>query len=200
MENPLFKVYQSLDDCLMYGTNKAVQTWNWTTGRTKSELANTLLSIASVSESTAVCIYGFSTLEFIPLATIASASSVHCTHLIQKENASNEQRERSALEKSCLDSEVEKNKSKYCFWGVVFGATGTGILLTSDALGNKVNDVNAIYKKAANSLVGTGFVIRSVANYVMRADNLPPRKDCVNRAIAQVKDICEGLRVVDPTF
>jgi len=47
MKNPL----QYVDDTIMYGVNKGVHAWNWTTGRTKADLANEMLTVASVSES-----------------------------------------------------------------------------------------------------------------------------------------------------
>jgi len=52
MENPITKGYEWFDNTLMYGANKAAHTWNWTTGRTKSDLANKMLTVAPVMEST----------------------------------------------------------------------------------------------------------------------------------------------------
>ena len=42
MTNPISKAYEKLDDAIMYGVNKGVRAWNWSTGRTKSDLANLL--------------------------------------------------------------------------------------------------------------------------------------------------------------
>jgi len=42
MTNPISKAYQKLDDAVMCGVNKGVRAWNWSTGRTKSDLAKVL--------------------------------------------------------------------------------------------------------------------------------------------------------------
>ena len=42
MTNPISKAYEKLDDAIMYGVNKGVRAWNWSTGRTKSDLAKVL--------------------------------------------------------------------------------------------------------------------------------------------------------------
>ena len=37
--NIVKNLYQQIDDTIMYGINAGVKAWNWTTGRTKADLA-----------------------------------------------------------------------------------------------------------------------------------------------------------------
>ena len=55
MENPIWSAYQKFDDVVMYGVNKGVRAWNWTTGKTKTDLANSLLTVAPIFEGGVLC-------------------------------------------------------------------------------------------------------------------------------------------------
>ncbi|MBS3165821.1 hypothetical protein J4444_01740 [Candidatus Woesearchaeota archaeon] len=55
MMNP----FKTLDDGIMYFTTKGVYAYNWTTGGTKAELANTLLGVAPVFETGAWFVSSF---------------------------------------------------------------------------------------------------------------------------------------------
>ncbi len=54
MVNPIYKAYEKFDEGIMYFANKAVQGYNWTTGGTKTDLANGLLTVAPIADAIGV--------------------------------------------------------------------------------------------------------------------------------------------------
>jgi hypothetical protein len=79
--SPLSRIYDSFDSFIMKGINTGVRAWNWTTGRTKADLANTLLTIAPMADTVYVSSIDFSkdhlSWTFLPIMLLYS-------HLSQK--------------------------------------------------------------------------------------------------------------------
>ena len=102
MKNP----FKPFDDALMYVVNKGVKAWNWTTGQTKADLANQLLTIAPVAES-----FGhFGTIN-PGIAAFLTCGWLFYSHNDQKKNREMESLEQEAIESSCMNYQVEKFKS-----------------------------------------------------------------------------------------
>ena len=164
MKNPL----QYVDDTIMYGVNKGVHAWNWTTGRTKADLANEMLTVASVSESLGAIFMG----RIAPIAFIMVAPSMlFFSHFAQKINTKQEKLEEEALENEALslDAKLNNNSHKANAYLWLSGSTFQ--------YAPKETDYNA------NLGLGTGHALRSLSHFVMRADYLPPRKSCVRRGL-----------------
>jgi hypothetical protein len=193
MENPIRCVAQRIDDALMYGANRAVKAWNWTTGETKSDLANKFLVGASIAEVSACATLALE-LRLFSVPSIIAGSSLVYTHREQKINKESEDKEILAMHINAKDFLVERRKISNRVWGpaaILF--SGMFYLMASD-----------LYRKSealgdSYVLLGTGGILRAASYYIMRTDTLPPRKDCVRRGIDHVKEMLEGIKSASPT-
>lgn len=165
-------LYDRLDEEIMKGVNAGVRTWNWTTGRTKGDLANilefsgyALMSSGLLAESPE---------HILPVTLIVIPSSACC--YIGNKNI--DDREIKAYEKQCLDPKVEKQKKtllKYC--APLCSLVGFEFI----GLAHSEN------KDYFGIPFGIGLNLCSAGFYVMRADYLPPRRNVLSRAIDKVK-------------
>jgi len=165
MENPIFQLYHKTDDMIMYGVNKGVKAWNWTTGQTKTDLANSMLTIAPIFEGVGC----FSAHPLIGL--LCTPFYLGLSHKFQKRNVEQEIEEAKVAEKRVklsLDSEYERDNKTI---GLGFVAIG-GYDFTPPAL----------------EILGIGNCIRGSSHYVMRADYLPPRKSLFRRVKDKLVD------------
>jgi len=158
----------------MYCANKAVRAYNWTTGKTKADLANKLLTIAPIAESVGMIIISPILSTFTPLTLLGS-------HMAQKENSRLEELELDALDLHAKNSEAEKYKNYARFFGPILLATGN--LLSFSSPFNKASEGFCVF--------GAGIVIRGSSYYFMRADPLLPRKNVVRRAVDRLEEILE---------
>lgn len=189
MKNPLITAYQAVDNALMYGANKAVHAWNWTTGKTKTDLANTLLAGSFIGYATGSIIHAAGK-NPTPLAyldyTTACLMSIGYP-VISKRNRRMEEKENKAQEAHCLDGEVEDNKRFYKGVGGLF--IGAGIPRV--AVGFLKDDP---YELATDLSIGAGNLLMGFAQgYVIRADTLPPRKNCIRRGL---ENLAEGFHAM----
>jgi len=169
------ELFNKIDEGMMRGVNTGVRVWNWTTGKTKADLANDLLTIAPILESVGMANRGL---------YIIIPGLLYISHIVQKENTKIEKKESRAIENNALDFEVEKYKlnSKVnaliftpsaLFWGT-YHPPKQGIFLP-DAV-------------ATDYCTSLGHVLRSASYCVMCADYLPPRKDVLSRATDKLKE------------
>ncbi len=183
MKNPFSDMFEKVDDTIMYGVNKGIKAWNWTTGQTKTDLANQLLTLAPIFDAIG-SFYG--TPYF---GAIASPLFLFISHMQQKINYRQQIEEQRAKDKKTrlsLDNEYEhRNKSLGYFWG------GAGAFPLS-SLPNCEEPVIVLSYSISN-----GF--RSASHFIMRADDLPPRKNVFARAKDKlVEKINEGK--LNPVF
>lgn len=166
MENPIYKLYEKTDNALMYGVNKGVKAWNWTTGKTKTNLANSLLTVAPVFE-------GAGLLSINPvIGGIMIPMYLLVSHLNQKRNKEQEILEKKAAESQVMlnpENSYEKSNKKF---GLLFAGSA---VLNAIPGGRSENDT-------LRAVFGIGIGLRSASHYVMRADYLPPRKNVLSRA------------------
>jgi len=159
------KAYQKLDDGLMYLANKAVKGYNWTTGRTKADLANECITCAAILFPTGS--FMFSNL----FGGIISAPIILSAHYEQLDNKKIEALENIANERRCLDPKVESYKQRCSFWGP------TQLFFSGTVVPTNVNSL----------ILNIALFNSAASNYVMRADNLPPRKNCFARGWDELK-------------
>jgi hypothetical protein len=117
-----------------------------------------------------------------PLALMTLPLYVGFSHIFQNKNKNIAKLEEKALEKSCLDSDVEYYRKMACpLNGVLWFSTG---LLIDFKLSLPPSGQYAAF--VVDGLRGLSFE-------VMRADNLPPRKNVFERAKEKVSDFIEAL-------
>ena len=167
--------YEKLDSALVYGANKLVRGWNWTTGSTKGTLGNSLVLTAPFVEGYGLYIVSPTNTCFFVSALITA------TGISIISNIKQEREEMRLLDKMVkANYRYEKlNEST----GFVFGLLA---LADSIPLGN-TND--SYFETVA---VGNG--IRSMSHYIMRADPLPPRKNCLSRGLDKLSEFIEGYK------
>ena len=167
--NPIKKAYEKFDDAIMSGVNKSVRAWNWTTGRTKSDLAKVINHTSNITACADFILYFPPTAAFIffPFYFIDSYISTKKWDKI-------EEQEINALQKGCKDIEVEIGKKDLERRGFMDLLTGSGVGSVGLIYGNKYDYFNYI--------LGTAVIVRAFSHYIMRADSLPPRKSAFSRA------------------
>ena len=157
----------------MEAVNVGVRTWNWTTGRTKKDLANGLLTVAPILE-----ISGVSLIH--PLASIPYLMFLVNSHQSQQDNERLEKKEINALNSGCLLNESEYLNKKRS--GILYG----GLSAIWFAPGGTTE---------LGIIEGTGFGLRSLSHYVMRAEYLPPRKNVLSRAKDKLSEIVKEFKM-----
>jgi len=175
-------LFELLDDGLMYLANKGVQAWNWTTGKTKADLANKMLTVAPVLETLgALNTNPFLISTLIPLSFYAS-------HVRQKGNTQMEKIEVDALEKGAASLDVEEYKRKSKEIAPVWLANSALWQVHTSAKGYILHD-----RSVTDSLLSLGFAVRAGSYYVMRTDYLPPKKNVFSRARDKLTEMLQGI-------
>ncbi len=181
----LKKAYRGIDGLLMYGANKFVHSWNWTTGRTRAELADLLLlsgSATLIAKSfqdgpwgvgTSCVFYGLghsyaalNNLEIDKLEEVSSANGMkHPT--------------------------VELFKHIYRYYGPSLLVVGALSLATPSTWPNGDS-------RTGEKIVGVAAITAcGIHAYVMRADNLPPRKNVLSRAKDRLAELISRRHQID---
>lgn len=175
-------LYKKFDDAVMYAVNKGVKAWNWTTGGTKTSLANGMLSVAPVLESTGIFMTG-GLYGGIGIGLIGSFVYVTISHFDQKTNIKQEKEEIKALEDGLKlpDSKYNSNNKK---WGCIFNVWGVYLTATYSTFGRN----NESIADEGMLTLGLGQAVRGTSHYVMRAENFPPRKNVLSRTADKIRE------------
>ena len=169
MEKNIFNLQEKIDDALMYAVNKGVKAWNYTTGRTKKDLANSLLTVAPIFEGA-----GFINMNPV-LGVLLAGCFLHSSHRDQKFNNKFEIIEEKAKEKGVLLPPEYYTLNKTQGYGfVVLAGVQTSLGYSTDNVGCYI--------------VGIGHNLRALSNFVMCAEDLPPRKNVFVRAKNKIKE------------
>ncbi len=168
-------LYEKLDNTLMKGANAAVKAWNWTTGRTKKDLANIFLwggsTILAVNLAREPIQGATIVAAVIPLQTIPI--QYNHNRIYHAENQ----------EEICILSRTLYDGKKTA---AIFGY---GLLAASEGI-----DL-ALRTKEINSLTYAGAIAAmAVSNFIVRAEDRPKRKDCVRRGIDKLSEIVRDYR------
>jgi len=164
-------LYEHFDRFMMARTNEAVQAWNWTTGRTRAELADVLQVSANVCASAHFLQRNNAIGYLVVPLFVYGAYASHQVHEKQ------DKLESKAAQNSLKNMVVENIKQSNKFWSPIFmGVSGLGI--TTDLASGK-ND---------NFLISTANFLFGARGYVMRADYLPPKKSIFARAKDYIRE------------
>ena len=183
--NPIKKAYESFDNFMMYNTNNAVKAWNWTTGRTKSSLANLVLTTTAISFVLGESLDETSPAYIDPRGVGLSIVWLYVTHSHQKININRDEKEQVAVEQKLKDLEVAQTKEKdRNFWIPAWHTISILQALVSKyelSQGNPARGMRGL-------MTCVGFEGIAISKYIMRTDYLPPRKNCVSRGIDKLKE------------
>lgn len=182
-ENIISRAYQSLDDSLMYLTNHGVKAWNYTTGKTKADLANKALFLAPIADAAGCLLIPSERTKYLSLGIAVPFQMIY-SHYFQKRNMEIEKKEVKALESKCLDIGVEHYKQSEKTWGPAF-------LLISGTQGWPTSS-----QQNYNFGLAAGHILRGLSCYIMRADYLPPRKNIIVRAMDKLTEQLQALNRV----
>lgn len=170
----LSKAFQGLDNAIVYGANKSAEVWNWTTGRTRRELANLLLNISPLLEVAGIGMVrsDSSSADLFAIFTIAAFGMAN-SHYIQKKHSDMEKMEKRMSEGAIPASLVTQRSAAkargywYLSWGPVFPLVGLSLDQT-----------------LAMSTLDGGIALRAGSDFIMASgDYLPPRKNCLQRGM-----------------
>jgi hypothetical protein len=178
------ELYDKLDEGILKATNVAFKAYNNLTGKTKADLANKMLSVAPIIETV-----GMLNRNYL-LFSILMPIQIFASHYSQNENKKIEEREKNALENRSIDlsSELFKNydcrKNSFAFF-----------IVGSPWLISHRDGANYTQNTFATDLVtAAGFGVRALSYYVMRADNLPPKKGFISRSKEKLMDYLEEVK------
>jgi hypothetical protein len=165
------KIYEHIDSAIMKSVNEGVRAWNWTTGKTKADLAN----MCSVGGSAMFSLASWEahdpfTCSFIPFFILDAIIKT-------KMNNDTEHRELNALEKGLKDPVVERRYRTHELHGSVMLGTGSAMIV---APAEKLKEFFLEY--------GIGSFLIALENYTMRAENFPRRKNVFSRALDSLRD------------
>ncbi len=184
MANPIGKAYKALDDLVMKGVNEGVRTWNWTTGETKTELANKMLTVSSILFPTGILN------NLGPLGGgILGSVWILANHVTQKENTELEDLESKAVENNMKNAFVEDLKVHKEINGSIMLAFSPVYLLHWKEQGYFMKDT-----VLSSYFIGSGMVLHGISEYVMRSDYFPPQKNCISRGVDKLKKFYEDYK------
>lgn len=179
-------IYDIIDSSIMSGINSTVRAYNWTTGKTKADLANKALFIAPIADATGALLHYPGPFKYF-LFSILLPINIAYSHLSQKRNIQIEKMEVEALEKKALDMNVESYKQRIAAYGTFF--SGLAAIQAIPLPSHEPSDSSGPFFAAGN-------LARGLSIYLMRADYLPPKKNVLSRALDKVG---EQLTVLSKT-
>jgi hypothetical protein len=180
MKNPI----KSLDDLLTSGANAAVHAWNFTTGRTKSDLSTLLITAGSI-----VQIGGsFVTPLFIynPIFTIP----FYFTLAINKglSNYYQESRELKIKDKEIKDLYIEANRIGSKSVSIVAGGFSAIDFGFSRLIDKPEESESMLMQSIGFGLIAAGYLVSAV-------DSPPPRKNCFSRALDKASEFIANYKL-----
>lgn len=172
-------LYEQLDSGIMYSVNLGVQAWNWTTGKTRADLANLLnMGYISLVSAGIIASPNSSLSSKIIFPSIVTLIGIHTF----KRNQTMDREEISAALNSVKNPIVESQKKNCELNGILNTCAGSVLSLRSEN----------IYESTG----GIGIISFGLGHYVMRADYLPPRKNCVSRGLEK---LTKELSILNPS-
>ena len=174
--------------------NKGVRAYNWTTGGTKADLANECGVLSAISLSLTPSAFQ----SPLWVKALWPATLIRNEYLLQGERKEIERLEITALKDGLKTLKVEEYKYDCEHRGfgdfIMISIVGSISLLylSHPPKNNSDNFVN--YSETGMFLIISSLFFDSAWNYIMRTENLSPRKNCVRRATEKIKEQVEALR------
>jgi hypothetical protein len=172
-------LYEKLDEGIMYGVNKVVQAWNWTTGKTKEDLANPILAVGGI-----LGVQAYLDLDRIISATLLAGATIGIMQINSKLGSCEREYSDQGLKCHCGERQKDINSTMA---PAILVISGLGELATSQT------ENSGIY-----SNIHKGFALAAASMYVMRADSLPPRKSVFVRAKDKIAEAARNIEMPVP--
>ncbi len=177
-------LYKKFDDAVMYCVNKGVKAWNWTTGGTKTSLANGMLSLAPIPASLGNIWFIIQNQNFLKdfIIGIATSGMFLYSYYHKKRNSKQETEELKALKDGLKLPDFKYNRENkiFGFWWT-FGVNSIGITKC-------LEDEKYFGDDAVTGMGMTTGSLYGFSHYVMRAENLPPRKNVLSRTADKIRE------------
>jgi hypothetical protein len=173
-DNNKTNLYQRIDESIMRGVNKTVKAWNWTTGYTKADLANTMLYTALILQST-----GFAVKKEVAPAVVCATIALNTITKWAKYNKDVERLEKNAINDGALSPKAENYKDACKIVAPVMLGTCVPTATISAIKGNVGFEM----------LFGAMGLITAPSFYVMRADYIPPQKSVFARGVDKARGL-----------
>jgi len=172
------QAYEKMDSTIMRGASVAVMAWNWTTGRTKAALANTLIVVGNSSWVVGAIEVAHRQNGY--LAVALTPPLVFISAVVMKKNVDTENLERIAIKKQAKDIKAERNREQSRFLGPY------------EVIASPI--IWSLY----NNAFSAGFTFFLGANnYIMRVDPPMPRRNALARGMDRLKGVIRD-RQLDP--
>ena len=162
-------LYDKLDDAIMPGVNAGVRAWNWTTGGTKADFANTLTFFSLGGAGTGI-IFSEASVS-LPNAFFGALLYTAIPAFIY-DNNQREGKELRAFYNMRKDVSVESEKG----FSKTIGHVGLASSTLAIPFGYSKD-------KLLHTIGGIALLGQSLSFYVMAADPIFPRKNCISRGI-----------------
>jgi len=184
MENLFKDMYWSLDRNLLYAAQRTVDAWNWTTGKRKTDLANTVLTVSPLT-FTAGAGMAFPPLSYL-LALPVFLFSKSRNDSLKDINKIYEKIEDAAKDNGELinpENMFLEGKRKSSGLSLFFGLSDY-----SGIFGNNLG----VY------LFGTAFLLDAAEGYIMRTDDPPAGKSVFSRAKDKLVEKVNSIKIPSP--
>ncbi len=168
------KCLLAIDDLILGCATSAVRAWNWTTGRTKKDLTNILLFGGAAIDISAAS---------FDKASLAAGAAIGYACILPMEYSNNiaiAKLEEGIYTSAAIPIELEECKQRATFYG--YATLGW---LT--CVPRYTND-------ASLTLSAVGIIANSFSNFVMRAGDMPRRKNCLSRGIDSLATLIGSYR------
>ena len=178
MKNPI----RSIDDALTSEANAAVHTWNFTTGRTRSDLSTLLMAVGSSVLIANSMAYPNNLPELvIPVYSAWTAGKAILDPRIEKQEVA-------AADRQMKDPYVEMYKTGQKICGYAVGYIAASILFLSTQDSNPDTSQSSLLKSIGDGLIAASLLITS-------ADSLPPKKNILSRSWDKLNDLIKSYRL-----
>ena len=176
-------LYERCDTAIMNSTNALVRAYNWATGRTKDDFAN-VIDIFSVPLN--VIAFGM----VHPIAGITAGiwwGSCVYTGCQRREKQREIESKTHINESDNQDLVAWRKRDKkgaraYLLIGVLEGIVATGQYFAVQSTSDE-RQIEAYMTMQFCLYFGLGCLMNSAARYIMTADSVQPRKNCIRRGI-----------------
>jgi hypothetical protein len=182
----LKKAYEKVDALIMGTANKVVRAWNWTTGGTKSSLATLLNGLGAVAiPAGSYCV----THEGV-FPAVVGAFTLSFTCCYNRANKTIEGEEIKAAEDGMKNAHAEIAKENFKVGGYILAPTSLATV-ELPSLAQAAHQRVSQGDTACADLIGLGAFCYASSFFVMNAENLPPRKNCLSRGIDSLKELLD---------
>ena len=166
MVNPLIYVGVKIDNAVNEGIDYLIKGWNWTTGGTKTDLAETLL----VGFPSLTFFQGIK--DFSPIMFVGGTIFSICNFGFSKIYRNIEKREENANNHNCKDLQTESIKKSCHNLGYGYHANG------------------AIMSLAEYNYFGLGSILQGISIQVIGSNENPKKRDnCLKRAKTYIDNL-----------